>query len=67
MYRHHDLLVFEVSGTGFLWHQVRCMMAVLFLVGMGLEQPQVRGRVWRAVGVCSCRDWLAVKIPALAS
>ncbi|NWJ06089.1 PUS3 synthase, partial [Crypturellus undulatus] len=32
---------FEVSGLAFLYHQVRCMMAVLFLVGQGMEQPEV--------------------------
>jgi tRNA pseudouridine38/39 synthase len=29
--------VLDLRGTSFLWHQVRCMMAVLFLVGQGLE------------------------------
>ncbi|KAF2673362.1 pseudouridine synthase [Microthyrium microscopicum] len=28
-------------GSAFLWHQVRCMVAVLFLVGQGLEKPSV--------------------------
>lgn len=32
---------FEVSGHAFLWHQVRCMVAVLFLVGEGRESPAV--------------------------
>lgn len=32
---------FELQGTAFLWHQVRHMMAVLFLVGQGLEPPEV--------------------------
>ncbi|KAJ1567424.1 tRNA pseudouridine synthase 3, partial [Cladochytrium tenue] len=32
-------LVFEVTGHAFLWHQVRCMAAILLLVGRGLEQP----------------------------
>ena len=30
-----------VTGKSFLWHQVRCMAAILFLVGSGLEQPSV--------------------------
>ncbi len=25
----------------FLYHQVRCMMAVLFLIAKGLEQPEI--------------------------
>lgn len=32
---------FSVHGSAFLWHQVRCMVAVLFLVGQGLEKPEV--------------------------
>jgi tRNA pseudouridine38/39 synthase len=32
---------FTVHGSAFLWHQVRCMVAVLFLVGQGLEKPSV--------------------------
>ncbi|KAJ1730674.1 pseudouridine synthase deg1 [Coemansia biformis] len=31
----------ELRGTAFLWHQVRCMMAVLFAVGQGLEDPDI--------------------------
>ncbi|RKP10846.1 pseudouridine synthase, partial [Thamnocephalis sphaerospora] len=27
----------DLRGTAFLWHQVRCMMAILFLVGQRLE------------------------------
>ncbi|ROW17047.1 hypothetical protein VPNG_01013 [Cytospora leucostoma] len=32
---------FHVRGSAFLWHQIRCMVAVLFLVGQGLEDPSV--------------------------
>ncbi|KAM8795506.1 tRNA pseudouridine(38/39) synthase [Eudromia elegans] len=35
------LYQFEVSGLAFLYHQVRCMMAILFLVGQGMEQPEI--------------------------
>ena len=30
-----------LKGTAFLWHQVRCMMAILFLVGQKLEKPDI--------------------------
>jgi len=36
-----DVFEFEVKGTAFLYHQVRCMVAVLFLVGKGLEHPSI--------------------------
>ncbi|KAL5612090.1 uncharacterized protein BROUX77_002246 [Berkeleyomyces rouxiae] len=32
---------FSVKGSAFLWHQIRCMVYVLFLVGQGLEDPSV--------------------------
>ncbi|KAJ7079771.1 pseudouridine synthase [Mycena belliarum] len=33
--------VLDLRGSAFLYHQVRHIMAVLFLVGAGLEQPSV--------------------------
>ncbi|NXN99915.1 PUS3 synthase, partial [Rhinopomastus cyanomelas] len=35
------LCQFEVTGQAFLYHQVRCMMAILFLIGQGLESPDI--------------------------
>ncbi|KAH7342172.1 pseudouridine synthase [Rhizoctonia solani] len=35
------LYVFNLKGTAFLWHQVRCIMAVLFLVGQRLEHSSI--------------------------
>ncbi|ODQ64858.1 tRNA pseudouridine synthase 3 [Nadsonia fulvescens var. elongata DSM 6958] len=31
----------NLKGSAFLWHQVRCMMAILFLVGQGYEKPSI--------------------------
>ncbi|CAN0227686.1 unnamed protein product, partial [Hapterophycus canaliculatus] len=31
----------QVCGQAFLWHMVRCLMSVLFMVGKGLESPDV--------------------------
>lgn len=36
-----ELWEFEVRGTAFLYHQVRCMVAVLFLIGEGKEAPTI--------------------------
>lgn len=33
--------LFAVTGTAFLWHQVRCMAAVLLLIGAHLEDEQL--------------------------
>ncbi|KAI1846560.1 hypothetical protein JX266_007457 [Neoarthrinium moseri] len=32
---------FHVRGSAFLWHQIRCMVAVIFMVGQGLEAPEI--------------------------
>ncbi|XP_057427477.1 uncharacterized protein LOC130720797 [Lotus japonicus] len=40
-YGGNQLWVIKIRGSAFLWHQVRCMVAVLFLVGKGLESPNV--------------------------
>ena len=36
-----DMCELTVVGQAFLWHQIRCIVAVLFLVGQGKETPQV--------------------------
>ena len=36
-----DVYFFEIMGQAFLWHQIRCMVSDLFLVGRGLEDPTV--------------------------
>ncbi len=47
----HAVLYFEITGTSFLYHQIRCMMAVLFMVGRGVESPDV---VLRLMDVAAC-------------
>ena len=37
----HDMCEMEITGLAFLWHQVRCMAAVLLLIGLHLEEPSV--------------------------
>ncbi|GES61859.1 pseudouridylate synthase 3 [Aspergillus terreus] len=36
-----QVYVFSLQGSAFLWHQVRHMVSVLFLVGQGLEKPSI--------------------------
>ncbi|MED6110543.1 hypothetical protein PIB30_043964 [Stylosanthes scabra] len=38
-YGDNELWVIQIRGSAFLWHQVRCIVAVLFMVGKGLESP----------------------------
>ena len=37
--------MFVLHGSAFLWHQVRHMVAILFLIGQGLEPPEVIDRL----------------------
>ncbi|EOY20132.1 Pseudouridine synthase isoform 3 [Theobroma cacao] len=37
----NQLCVIKVKGSAFLWHQVRCMVAVLFMIGQGVESIAV--------------------------
>jgi tRNA pseudouridine38/39 synthase len=37
----HSVYSFNLHGSAFLWHQVRCMVSILFLVGQGLEKPSI--------------------------
>ncbi|SPN98530.1 related to pseudouridine synthase 3 [Cephalotrichum gorgonifer] len=32
---------FVVKGSAFLWHQIRCMISILFLVAQGHESPSI--------------------------
>jgi len=36
-----ELLVFNLIGSAFLWHQVRHIVAILFLIGSRLEPPSL--------------------------
>ncbi|XP_050269279.1 uncharacterized protein LOC126713564 isoform X1 [Quercus robur] len=40
-YDGNQLWAFKIKGTAFLWHQVRCMVSVLLLIGQGLESADV--------------------------
>eukprot|EP00730_Choanoeca_flexa_P003134 TRINITY_DN11300_c0_g1_i3.p1 TRINITY_DN11300_c0_g1~~TRINITY_DN11300_c0_g1_i3.p1 ORF type:complete len:467 (+),score=46.82 TRINITY_DN11300_c0_g1_i3:1324-2724(+) len=37
----YQLCEITIYGTAFLWHQIRCMVAVLFMVGQGKEEPEI--------------------------
>ncbi|KAB5586112.1 putative pseudouridine synthase 3 [Coniochaeta sp. 2T2.1] len=39
--KHPKVYYFHVRGSAFLWHQIRHMVAILFLVGQGLEKPSI--------------------------
>ncbi|RZF35366.1 hypothetical protein LSTR_LSTR014492, partial [Laodelphax striatellus] len=37
----YDMYTLTISSEGFLWHQIRCIMAVLILIGEGKESPSI--------------------------
>lgn len=37
----YDMYFLELKSQAFLWHQVRCIVAVLLLIGRKLEKPSV--------------------------
>ncbi|XP_034650501.1 tRNA pseudouridine(38/39) synthase [Drosophila subobscura] len=37
----YDMYYLEIKANAFLWHQIRCIMAVLLLVGQQREQPRI--------------------------
>lgn len=36
-----DLCYLKIHGQAFLWHQIRCIAQILFMIGRGLEHPDV--------------------------
>nr|SVE70493.1 EOG090X083V [Daphnia similis]SVE71748.1 EOG090X083V [Daphnia similis]SVE72376.1 EOG090X083V [Daphnia similis] len=37
----YSMIRLELKGQAFLWHQVRCIVAILFLVGQGKEEAKI--------------------------
>jgi hypothetical protein len=63
---------FRIVGSSFLWHQVRCMVAVLFMVGRGQESSGIvrgeregvgREKGW-GEGVPACAACLVLRLRA---
>lgn len=38
---HYEFLQLTIKGKGFLWHQIRCIMALLCEIGLGNEKPDI--------------------------
>lgn len=38
---HRDMCHIEIVGQAFLWHQIRCIMSILFYIGRQQEVPEV--------------------------
>nr|XP_022902668.1 tRNA pseudouridine(38/39) synthase isoform X1 [Onthophagus taurus] len=37
----YDSYVITIEGQAFLWHQIRCIMGILFLIGQNRELPEI--------------------------
>lgn len=35
------MYVVIIKAQAFLWHQIRCIMTILFLIGQNKEKPQI--------------------------
>lgn len=38
---YRQVCYFEIIGQAFLWHQIRCIVSILFMIGKGLESPDL--------------------------
>lgn len=38
---YRQMCYFEICGQAFLWHMIRCIVAVCFMVGAGYEEPSI--------------------------
>ena len=38
---YYDTCHFEIIGQAFLWHPIRCIVSILFMVGQKLESPDI--------------------------
>lgn len=36
-----DMMYLEIKGSAFLWHMIRCIVAILMLVGQRREEPEI--------------------------
>jgi len=41
----NNVYYIQIKGQAFLWHMVRCIVAVCFMVGRGLEEPTVMSQL----------------------
>lgn len=37
----YDMLYLEIKGSAFLWHMIRCIVAILMLIGKEVESPEI--------------------------
>ncbi|XP_012267402.2 tRNA pseudouridine(38/39) synthase [Athalia rosae] len=37
----YDIYQLTITGQAFLWHQIRCIMGILLLIGQGDEKPEI--------------------------
>jgi len=61
-----NLYAFKIKGSGFLWHQIRFISSILFLIGKGLEKPDVILQLLDVVQVPNKPNYpLASEIPLI--
>jgi len=59
-----SMCTFTVISKAFLWHQIRCIMAVLYLVGKSLEEPDIIDQLFDVVNhPCKPQYTMASELP----
>jgi tRNA pseudouridine38/39 synthase len=51
----NNVSYFLIQGNAFLWHQIRCMVAMLFYIGKGLEEPTIVDELSTCNGIRASR------------
>jgi tRNA pseudouridine38/39 synthase len=60
----YDMFYVEIHGRSFLWHQIRCVMTILLLIGQGRESPKVLSQLFDVENnPCKPQYHLASEIP----
>lgn len=40
-FKGYDMCELEITSQAFLWHQIRCLMGILLLIGQKKEDPEI--------------------------
>lgn len=60
----YDMCVFTVVSKAFLWHQIRCIMALVFMVGKKQEAPEIIDELFDVeTNPCKPQYTMASEIP----
>lgn len=62
-----EMYYVTIKGSAFLWHQVRCMMGIIFLIGKGLEDVDIIDHMFDVDSNRSYNFEIASELPLVLS